>query len=226
MHNCKLAVAISRNQHFRKYQVKKISIIMLAAAGLLGAGAASAQSMYGQVGTTGVTLGYAKHFDNFNVRGDVNFLNYGRNFEAGSVKYDAKLKFSSVGLFADYFPIGQFRVTGGVLLGNDKLTARGEAGPGSDIPEGEWVKGEFKSQAVRPYLGVGWGFSPKASKGLSFAVDLGASYGAFKTDYSVSPGMEDYWGDDRIQKERRELDDKVSSYKWFPVVRVGLAYRF
>ena len=44
---------------------------------------------------------------------------------------DAKLKFSNVGLFADYFPISQlsqFRITGGVFLGQDKVSAHGVVG--------------------------------------------------------------------------------------------------
>ena len=206
--------------------MKKLVLALAAAAALCGAGAASAQTAYGQIGTTGLTLGYAHHFSNFNLRGDINFLDYSRNFDAGSVKYDGKLKFSSVGLFADYFVASQFRLTGGLFLGRDKINARGVAKPGSDVLPGEWVEGEIRSKDVRPYLGIGWGFGPQAGKGLSFAADLGASYGAYSTDYKVSPGMQAYWGDDRVQKERRELDDEVSKYKWYPVIRIGATYRF
>lgn len=210
--------------------MKKFSILaaVVATLTLFGASAVNAQTAYGQVGTTGFTLGYAHHFDKFNLRGDVNFFNYNHDLNTDGINYDAKLKFANVGVFADYFPISalsQFRLTGGLFLGNDKIEARGQAGEGSDIPQGEWARGNIKSKSIRPYLGIGWGFGNQA-KGLSFAADLGASYGKFRTNYQVSPGLQEYWGDDRVQEERRELDSKISDYKWYPVVRLGLSYRF
>ena len=204
---------------------KLIPIAAAVAAFLFGAGAANAQSVYGQVGTTGVTAGYAQHFGSFNLRGDLNYLNYSHDINAGSVQYGSKLKFTNLGLFADYFPLGQFRVTGGVFVGNDKINAHGGAKLGSDIPLNESVSAGIKSKSVRPYVGVGWGLAPQAT-GLSFVADLGVSYGRFRTDYEVSPGLQDYWGNDRVQQERRALDSKVNDMKWFPVVRIGMAYRF
>ncbi|GAB1387406.1 hypothetical protein MASR1M59_25540 [Melaminivora sp.] len=192
----------------------------------LAAGGAGAQTVYGQLGTTGATLGYAQHLGSYNLRGDVNFASYDRNFRAGSVDYGAKLKLTTVGLFADFFPIGQFRVTAGAFLGKDKISAYGENSATSDVLPGEYVEGRIRSRNLRPYLGVGWGFGPQAGTGLSFAVDLGASYGALRTEYDVSPGMQRYWGNDRLQQERRKFDDKVDDYKWFPVVRIGASYRF
>lgn len=53
-------------------------------AALLGTGTAGAQSVYGQVGTTGGTLGYVQHMDSFNLRGDLNFADYSRNFHAAA----------------------------------------------------------------------------------------------------------------------------------------------
>lgn len=203
-----------------------LSFTAVALAALLGAGAASAQSVYGQVGTTGATLGYAQHLDGFNLRGDLNFANYNRDFRAGSVDYGAKLKFTTVGLFADYFAVSQFRVTAGAFLGRDTISAYGKNSANSDVLPGEYVEGRIRTRQVRPYLGVGWGFGPTAGPGLSFVADLGASYGSPRTEYDVSPGMQRYWGIDRVQQERRKFDDKVNDYRWLPVVRLGATYRF
>lgn len=205
---------------------KTASTLAIAVIALFGASASNAQSVYGQLGTTGITLGYAKHFSNYNLRGDINFLDYSREFNTDNTNYDAKLKFATVGLFADYFPVGQFRVTGGLTLGNDNITARGVAGPSSDIPEGEWATGQIKSKSVRPYIGVGWGLGPQSSKGLSFAADIGASYGKLRSEYAVSPGLQAYWGDSRVQAERQNFENKLNNYKWFPVVRIGVTYRY
>ncbi len=206
--------------------MKKFPLIACSLAALLAAGAAGAQTVYGQFGTTGATLGYAQHLNGFNVRGDLNFANYSRDFRAGSVDYGAKLKFTTLGLFADFFPVGQFRVTAGAFLGKDQISAYGENSATSDVLPGEYVVGRIRMRKVRPYLGIGWGMGPAAGPGLSFAADLGASYGAPRTEYEVSPGMERYWGIARLQEERRRFDEKVNDYRWFPVVRLGVTYRF
>lgn len=105
-------------------KLKHTIAAVLAISAVAFAGTASAQTAYGQVGTTGFTLGYAEHLNNHvNVRADASFFNYSRDIKAGSVDYSGKLKFSNVGLYADYFAVGQFRLTGGMLIGDDKVTA-------------------------------------------------------------------------------------------------------
>lgn len=59
---------------------KTASTLAIAAIVLFGASASNAQSVYGQLGTTGITLGYAKHFSDYNLRGDINFLDYNREW--------------------------------------------------------------------------------------------------------------------------------------------------
>ena len=93
--------------------------------------------------------------DSFNLRGDLNFADYSRNFHAGSVDYGAKLKFTTVGLFADFFPVGQFRITAGAFLGKDKISAYGKNSPTSDVLPGEYVEGRVRTRTARPYLGIG-----------------------------------------------------------------------
>ena len=208
-------------------KLKHTIAAVLAISAAAFAGTASAQTAYGQVGTTGFTLGYAEHLNNHvNVRADASFFNYSRDIKAGSVDYSGKLKFSNVGLYADYFAVGQFRLTGGMLIGDDKVTAHGIAGGGNDIPQGEWVQATLKTKKVRPYLGVGWGLGKQSAKGLSFTADVGVAYGRFKTNYDVSEGLAGYWGDDRVQQERQDLDSKVNDLKWYPVVRLGVSYKF
>lgn len=205
--------------------MKKIAL-SLAAAALLGVSSAGAQTVYGQIGTTGFGVGYARHYDSFNLRADVNFLHLNRDFNAGSLSYGATLKFANVGLYADYFAVGQFRITGGVTLGRDKADAHASAAAGTISEQNEWVQAGIKSRTARPYIGIGWGMGPKASKGLSFSADLGASYGSYKTDFDVSPALMAQWGPERAEAERRALDDKLDNYKWWPVVRLGVTYRF
>jgi hypothetical protein len=208
-------------------KMKHTVAAVLALSAAVICGTASAQTAYGQVGTTGFTLGYAEHLNNYvNVRADASFFNYSRDIKAGGVDYKGKLKFSNVGVYADYFPVGQFRLTGGLLIGDDKVTAHGTSSGGNDIPEGEWAAAQLKTKKVRPYLGLGWGLGKQAGKGLSFTADVGVAYGKFKTNYSVSEGLADYWGDDRVAQERHDLDSKVNDLKWYPVVRLGLSYKF
>ena len=226
---------------------KFTSLVAVALFATLGAGAASAQdsskganntnntnnteqhSVYGKFGTTGLTAGYAQHFDKFNLRADINFLNYSRDINAGGVRYDSDMKMSNIGLFADYFPsekYDQFRLVGGALIGNNKINSKGVTGPDSDLPRNNWANASSKTNHVRPYLGIGWGMGSKTEKGFSFVADLGASYGKYRTNYDVSPCLEDYWGLDGVRANEQALNRKINDKKWQPVVSVGIAYRF
>jgi opacity protein-like surface antigen len=211
--------------------------IVLAAglAGLLGftLPAAQADELYGQVGTEGVGIGYARPLgQNFNVRGEFNGFALSHGFDAGDNHYDAHLKLLHGGLYADVFPMPAlvpFRFTAGVLIGNDHLDGTTEGSVdinGVVVNTGESVNAKVKLPTVRPYLGIGLGHTPVAQKGFSVFADLGVAYGKPTVDFDVPANIASAAGPENVSAEEQQVRDKVDKYKFYPIVKVGVTYRF
>ena len=122
--------------------------------------------MFGGLGTTGVEIGVAERVGGAaGLRMSAEFLKVGRNFESDGATYDTKLKFSSLGLYGDYFITGGgFRLSAGAVIGTRKATGNAVATNGtlsingSSYPAaGESVGAEAKFPSAAPYIGIGYG---------------------------------------------------------------------
>lgn len=197
---------------------------------------AQAHEIYGGVGTDGVGIGYAYSVTSFaNVRAEFDGFSVSHSFTSGDVNYDAKLNLYHGGLFVDLFPapsIVPFHVTAGVLLGGDNIDA--DANPMSGTytingvtvnANGETIHAKAKFPTARPYVGFGFGHSPQ-SKGLSAFFDAGVAFGRPHVDYDVPSDIVAAAGQANVNAEEASLQDKVDRLRVYPIVKVGVTYRF
>jgi len=90
------------------------------------------------------------------------------------------------------------------------------------------LRGNVDFNSIAPYLGIGWG-NPFGSGGnWSFSCDLGV---VFQGSPNVSLAADGQFADDpafqaNLEAERRDLEDELDSYKYYPVVSLGVTYRF
>jgi hypothetical protein len=198
---------------------------------------ALAEEIYTAVGTTGFVLGASKAFDEkINARIEGSYLDYKRNVNTTDVNYNAKIKMNSLGLYADYFPFSSsssgFRLTGGAMIGSDKITGNGVANSNGTftingtqyLAAGQSLNVEAKFPTVRPYLGIGYGHT--ISKGIGFIADLGVAYGKASVTLNASQGLVTAAGQANLDAERSRAQDTLNKYKFYPVAKVGLAYAF
>lgn len=201
---------------------------------LLG-GAAHAGDAYLGVGTTGLDLGYAfKAQPSLGLRAELNFLNLGHDFNSDGADYSAKLKFSNLGVYADYFLGDSFRVSGGVLLGGRKLEGRGVSTGGTvkingtdyPAPAGESVTVSDKFPEAAPYLGLGFGHNNKPGSGWGFYFDAGVALGKGDVKVSVTPGLVAAAGQSNVDAEEAKVRDQLNKLKAYPVVKLGVTYTY
>lgn len=213
----------------------------LAAACLLGAAGAQAQSLSLRGGTTGLgaELGYGLS-PMFGLRA---------NYYGGSIDYDetdagilyeGKLKLGNGSVLLDLHPFsGSFRLTGGIVFNSNKIeaTARGVGGtieingvnyPASDVGS---LRAAITWDKTSPYLGLGWGTRPQAAGGLFATLDLGAILGKPKASLSGTcgaavPVFACTQLQNDIRAEERQLQNDASDVKIYPVLSFGLGYRF
>jgi|APCry1669189000_1035189.scaffolds.fasta_scaffold00744_1 hypothetical protein len=189
--------------------------------------AGDAGTVYTQLGTNGLGLGYATSIGNdWALRGQLNA--YQRSFTgdvgdfgpAASLKLDLNL--SSLQVVGDWYPGDSgFRLSGGLVLNNNKVSMTGtNATVGTQT--GVNVDGEIKlSETISPYVGLGYSTKPKDARGFGFNMDLGVMFQNPKISLHA-PGASQADIDAQLLK----VQDSVNKLKAMPVLGVGMSYSF
>ena len=170
------------------------------------------------------------------MRADIDGFGLSHNFSAGDLDYNAHLHLFGVGTYVDLFPIHSsgFRVSTGLLFNDYHLN--GTATPNSNgnitingttynIPNGS-VNAKIKEPTVMPYLGIGYGHKPTATRGLGFTADIGVAFGRPSVDFNASPDVVAVAGADNVAAEEQSVRNNAAKYHIYPIVQVGLSYRF
>ena len=216
----------------------KVNLLAIAASiAALACPLAEAREVYGQIGTEGVGIGYSEPLGTRdNVRVEFNGLSFSRNFNAGDLHYDATANIYHGGLYIDFFPAPDsvgFRLTAGALIGGDNVDANATSTTGiytiNGVPYstlGESIHARARFPTVRPYIGIGFGHTPVARKGFSMFFDAGVAYGRPHIDYDVPADIVAEAGQANIDAEKQELQDKADKLRFYPIVKIGVTYRF
>jgi hypothetical protein len=154
------------------------------------------------------------------------------------IEYDADLKLVSGQLLLDVHPGGKgFRVSAGAIVNGNEVTAVSTEDAvytinGVRYPVGlvGTLEGRVETGSVAPYLGVGWGNAVARGGPWRFALDVGVFYqGKPKVSLTAHPIipilLPDRFEED-LEAERREIEDDLDSYRFYPVVSLGVSYRF
>ncbi len=90
------------------------------------------------------------------------------------------------------------------------------------------LKGKIDFNDIAPYLGLGWDTSFGKDKGFGFLFELGAIYqGSPDVDLSADGLLaNDQTFQNNLAKEEENMQSDVDDYKFYPVVSLGLNYRF
>lgn len=193
---------------------------LLGATLLLAAPAAQADWGIGaRAGTLGLGVDVARSFTPlFNARVGVNRYSYGFDVDSDNVNYDADLELDSAHALVDFHPwAGGFRLTGGVLLNDNRVE-------GTGTRDGNEVNAliDFKDSA--PYAGIGWGNATRGFLPVSWSFDLGlVGQGSPRVDVT-SPSLPD--NDPRLQEEENDLENDLEDFDVYPVISAGLIFRF
>jgi hypothetical protein len=170
---------------------------------------------------------------------------YSERREVSDIDYDAEARLRSGSAWLDYHPGGHgFRLTGGLLWNGNELN--GSSLPPSSgfydiggVPVPVSQVGTLDAKAsfdtIAPYAGLGWGNAVSEGGKVRFALDLGVVYqGKAKVDLTANvpsgsvldtPAGRELLGA-LLAREERDLEDDASSYDLYPVVAIGLSYRF
>jgi hypothetical protein len=220
----------------------------LAALGVIAAtfAAANARADIGVAGEVGTT-GFGFHATipltpNLNARLGLGYLGYSYSGRTSDMDYDLNLKAKTYDALLDWYPQkdSSFRITTGLAYNGNRIDVQGRSnasgrytiqGNTYDATSFGKVTGKVDFNKVAPYLGIGWGRPSQKDKGWSFATDIGVLFqGSPKTTLTnsgctASAAMCNQFAND-VAKENAALRDEVGKLKLYPVLRVGINYKF
>jgi hypothetical protein len=206
----------------------KIAQIALVLSALpVAASAGDAGTLYLMGSTNGIGLGYGRSVsENWAVRGQYNAYKqafYGNVGDfGGAARLQVDVDFGNFQALADWYPSDSgFRLTGGLVLNNNKIVMSGSnATVGTQA--GQTFNSEIKlsKSGASPYLGLGYSTRPKNAKGFGFIMDLGVMV----QDPEVTMTSSAAAGQTEAQKQK--VYDAVSVLKNMPVFGIGVSYSF
>jgi len=198
-------------------------------------------------------FGLGRYLD---LRAGYQFGRYQHSIDQGNNRYDGTLKIHAGTLMADLKPFaGGFRISGGFYTGSPalKLKASGlqQYKFGSAVYNGDLkIDGDINLGSSAPYAGIGWGgttngrgFGMTADIGVLFTRSPDVSLNATGTACDASTlsscnpnGLDGFSvtsNDPRALafqqarvKEIAKIEDDSKNYKYWPVINLGLVYRF
>lgn len=198
---------------------------------------------YLQGGISGIGLGVSMGWGGpFRVRADlINSYSRDLNGTRAGVPYAGTLKLSDSGIYVDYYPNGGgFRLVGGLMLNQSKIDLQASAATGASaqingrtyaLTGADAVNAQVKYPSVMPYLGIGWGMGDR-DKGFTFIADLGVGFGKATGTLNASPSLRGKItsaglnADDELSASRSQLQDEVAKAGYYPVLRIGVGYKF
>ncbi len=172
--------------------------------------------------------------DYLGFRFGVNMMNAGPSIERDEGSIKADLDWLSYGALVDLHVFGGgFRVTGGGLINKNKFKLKADLTKSVTLDDQEYnlndLSGQVTFNELAPYLGIGYGNAVGADGHWHFACDFGVMFqGEPKVDASATasePALQPYV-DNALAKEVADIQDDASAFQFYPVISVGVSYRF
>ncbi len=191
-----------------------------------------------RIGTLGVGGEVGVTFtDFFKLRGVVQGFGLTLDGESvGDVEYDFGMDLLTAGAILDFHPLGispvggSFRLSAGVFYNGNSfdLTSRPSkpvnvGGTTYQPNEVGRLDADVEFNPIAPYVGLGWGTSPGLLP-IDFTVDLGVLYQGSPSVDLRSTNNQISAAD--LKREERDMEDDLSSWTWYPVIMLGVAFTF
>jgi hypothetical protein len=186
-----------------------------------------------------------------NLRSIINVADYGYKFTSNGGNYNAEIHFHSAQMSVDWFPFhGRFHISPGIMAFNNKIAAQLKVASNQtfDIEDYEISTGPggglngsatgLYSRKIAPVLMAGFGnILPRNGGRFSAPFEIGVAYpgpahlSAYLSGTScTTDGCEDISTDPQIQsilqQKENSLNNELKVIQVYPIVSMGLAYRF
>jgi len=169
-------------------------------------------------------------------------LSYNYDFSDNKGDYKGKLKLSNLQAIANWHPFASsFHVSAGAFFSNNKvaLSAKAKNGAFYGIGDNDYASSQITSvdgtveliKGAAPYLGLGWSKTPSKT-GFGFYCKLGVVFmnspnTKLAAHYAPgAPASVISQAEADLRKDEKKANDDLNFVRYYPVVEIGLMYRF
>ncbi len=220
------------------------NLVLGAAMLAAGSSAHAAVALAIRGGTLGVGAEFAIGMtEQLNLRVGYSAFDYSTEIEDTDVTYDGDLELRNPSALLDWHAFGGgFRLSVGAVGASTKAVGTGVPTGGTYEINGRVYPASAvgnldtkieASNSVAPYIGFGWGNPVDAAGRWTFLLDIGAVYYGSEPDVVVNVTCGPALGTAQctqlrndVNAERDELVDEVDTFSWYPVLNLGVAFRF
>ncbi len=193
--------------------------------------------------TLGVGVEYSTSInDMFALRTGLNKYDYSESLEESGIDYDADLNLQTISLILDYHPFSNgFRLSGGAMHNSNELEVKAKLKNGAtyeingvnyNAAQVGSLDGKVDFNTFAPYAGIGYSSSKTKQTGFSFNTEIGVLFqGSPEAKLNAVCGSAiDAATCNQIKsdvaQEEKQLNDELSSFDMYPVVSIGIGYKF
>ncbi len=172
-----------------------------------------------------------------NLRVGGSWFQLDRDFTRRGITFEGQGKLAFGAALLDLHPGGGlFRLSAGAVY--NRTRAIGDSVGGTVVLDGVpydvrlvgRLHGEAKGREFAPYAGIGWGDAARSRSRVGFIADAGVIFWgrpAVTLDAApTNPALVPAGFYERLEAERKGLEDDLEKYRFFPVLSVGLSVRF
>ena len=228
--------------------MKTFALLAVAATVLGLSHAASAQDMMSAdrfalgvgVGTNGALIeGSYKLSPQFVLRGQGAFIDFDDRFKSSDTKYSGHLQFNTGGGFLDWHPFSNpWLVSAGAVAGDRRVNVKatpavtgtikidGQSYPVTEIGS---VNGAINFGSPAPFVGFGWDNTFYTAHKIGFRAIAGVVFGDSNPAvnlHAIGPFANDPTVISDVQAEQGSLQHDARDYRYYPIVQLGVNYRF
>ncbi|MDH5649330.1 MAG: hypothetical protein OEY67_06705 [Gammaproteobacteria bacterium] len=197
----------------------------------------TAQAADFALGVKGGTLGLGAELttsivSNLNVRLGLNSYSYDYTTTESGIDYDAELDLGTTALLLDWHPFsGRFRISAGIMKNDNGInmsatpTTNQIIGGTSYTPaQIGTLTGKIGFKDTAPYVGIGFGNAVSKNKRIGFTLDIGVLIqDSPEVTLSASGGAVSLVD---LGAEEAQLESDISEFDVYPVISLGVSYRF
>ncbi len=187
-----------------------------------------------KVSTLGGNLELYRSFgDQFNAHVGFNYFGLDQSLDdEDDYVVDATVGLMSISALGDYFPFesSSFRVTAGLYFNLNEIDAivtptetYEVGGDIYSIEELGTLDMNIAFNPVAPYIGLGFGNPTAGDSGFGFSFDIGSMYQGGSIVNMTAEGLLEPTA---AEDQEKLIEDNLSWFKWYPVVSLGLSYKF